>query len=552
MGRANGTEGETVWARLAEVPVARLVRYLEPQAPQTVAALLLRLPPDPAAAVLAGLSDGLRARVLRAMAATRPMQPDVLAAVEPVLRADLLDRPEPVEADPSAAVAGIVGRLPPEQREAAMEALRRPVPPLPPTGAAPRSGASPALAPPGPDLATLAPGLAAMLNARVVVGDRLPMLEVVMDRFVRLLASSLRGLFGQAEVGLESLRSLRFGDWLNDTGAPLLAVFRAEPWDNYGLLALHGDLLDGAGEVLFGGSPETAGLRVAGRRPTGIDRAFADRLAGAALEDLAVAFAPVGSVAFPLDRLEGNPRFAAISRPANASFVADLRVVLDGQAGAGRQGRLELLIPYATLEPVRDALARMFMGERFGRDPRWEAHLRSEVARATVRLHAVAGAVDLPLGALLAWRGGTVVDLGADAGEAVALVAGGATGRAVARGALGRQGSRWAVAMGMAGPLDPVTLPEAAPLPCSTDVGGPPLQDVAVRVSAVVGAAEASLASLPGLRDGGCVALDRAVGDPVDLVVEGRVVARGELVIRSGRRAVRLDEVAPSAARTPS
>ena len=30
--------------------------------------------------------------------------------------------------------------------------------------------------------------------------------------------------------------------------------------------------------------------------------------------------------------------------------------------------RLELLLPYATLEPVRELLLQMFMGEKFGRD----------------------------------------------------------------------------------------------------------------------------------------------------------------------------------------
>ena len=38
-----------------------------------------------------------------------------------------------------------------------------------------------------------------------------------------------------------------------------------------------------------------------------------------------------------------------------------------------RGGRLELLLPYATLEPVRELLLQMFMGEKFGRDTIWEA-----------------------------------------------------------------------------------------------------------------------------------------------------------------------------------
>ena len=39
-----------------------------------------------------------------------------------------------------------------------------------------------------------------------------------------------------------------------------------------------------------------------------------------------------------------------------------------------RGGRVELLLPYATLEPVRELLLLQFMGERFGRDSIRETH----------------------------------------------------------------------------------------------------------------------------------------------------------------------------------
>jgi flagellar motor switch protein FliM len=54
-----------------------------------------------------------------------------------------------------------------------------------------------------------------------------------------------------------------------------------------------------------------------------------------------------------------------------------------------RGGRLELLIPYATLEPVRELLLQMFMGEKFGRDSIWENHLANELWQTHVNLLAV-------------------------------------------------------------------------------------------------------------------------------------------------------------------
>src|SRR3546814_17931204 len=60
---------------------------------------------------------------------------------------------------------------------------------------------------------------------------------------------------------------------------------------------------------------------------------------------------PLSPVNFRFDRLETNPRFATIVRPGNAAMLAKLRIDMEA-----RGGRLELLIPYATLEPVRELL----------------------------------------------------------------------------------------------------------------------------------------------------------------------------------------------------
>src|SRR3546814_1645509 len=85
-----------------------------------------------------------------------------------------------------------------------------------------------------------------------------------------------------------------------------------------------------------------------------------ERLVHVVLSDLSAAFDPLSPVNFRFDRLETNPRFATIVRPGNAAMLAKLRIDMED-----RGGRLELLIPYATLEPVRELLLQMFMGEKF-------------------------------------------------------------------------------------------------------------------------------------------------------------------------------------------
>ena len=150
----------------------------------------------------------------------------------------------------------------------------------------------------------------------------------------------------------------------------MLGVFKAEEWDNFGLLMVDSALIYSIVDVLLGGRRGTAAMRIEGRPYTTIERNLVERMVGVVLNDLTAAFDPLSPVTFRFDRLETNPRFAAIARPANAAMLARLRIDMED-----RGGRLELLLPYATLEPVRELLLQMFMGEKFGRDSIWETHL---------------------------------------------------------------------------------------------------------------------------------------------------------------------------------
>src|SRR5277367_5355629 len=83
-------------------------------------------------------------------------------------------------------------------------------------------------------------GIRAIINSALVSYERLPMLEIVFDRLVRLMTTSLRNFTSDnVEVSLDNITSIRFGDYLNSIPLPaILAVFRAEQLDNYGLFTV--------------------------------------------------------------------------------------------------------------------------------------------------------------------------------------------------------------------------------------------------------------------------------------------------------------------------
>jgi len=246
-------------------------------------------------------------------------------------------------------------------------------------------------------------GVQALINSALVSYERLPMLEIVFDRLVRLATTSLRNFTSDnVEVSMESISSVRFGDYLNSIPLPaILSVIKAEEWDNFGLLTVDSNLIYSMIDVLLGGRRVGGTIRVEGRPYTTIEMALARRMIEVILEDTHKAFEPLTPVTFKIERLETNPRFAAISRPANAAILIELRIEMDE-----RGGKIEILLPYATIEPIREQLLQMYMGEKFGRDPIWEGHLATEIFAADVELEAILHEFELPLSRVLAMRPG--------------------------------------------------------------------------------------------------------------------------------------------------
>ena len=70
-----------------------------------------------------------------------------------------------------------------------------------------------------------------------------------------------------------------------------------------------------------------------------------------------------------------------------------------------------------------------------------------------------------------------------------------------------------------------------------------PVFDVPVNISAVLGKAHMSVAQLLKLGQGSILELDRKVGEAIDIYVNNRLVARGEVVVVEDRLGVTMTEI---------
>jgi flagellar motor switch protein FliM len=282
-------------------------------------------------------------------------------------------------------------------------------------------------------------GLRAIIDSAMVSYERLPMLEIVFDRLVRLMTTSLRNFTSDnVEVSLDRITSVRFGEYLNSIPLPtILGVVKAKEWDNFGLFSVESSLIYAMIDVLLGGRRGTYTVHVDGRPYTTIETGLVKRMMELILSDAEQAFRPVSPVAFEIDRIETNPKFAAISRPTNAAILVRLRIDMEDRGGC-----VEILLPYATIEPIRELLLQNFMGDKFGRDPIWEGHLATEIWHAKIEVDAVLYEDQMPLRKIMNLEVGDTLMLDVKPETLVKVRCGDAV---LSEGTMGRIGDRVAV-----------------------------------------------------------------------------------------------------------
>lgn len=84
------------------------------------------------------------------------------------------------------------------------------------------------------------------------------------------------------------------------------------------------------------------------------------------------------------------------------------------------------------------------------------------------------------------------------------------------------------------------------------DLGNEKLElilDIPVSVTVEIGRTKMTIRNLLQLNQGGIVALDRLAGDPLDVLVNGTLVAHGEVVVVNDKFGVRLTDIVSKAER---
>ena len=277
-----------------------------------------------------------------------------------------------------------------------------------------------------------------LFSSKTVYYERLPMLEVVFDRLVRMMSTTLRNFAStNVDVSLTKMYSIRFGDYLSSIPLPaMIAVVKAVEWENQGLVFVDSNTIYSIVDVLLGNRRGPL-LKIEGRPYTTIERQLIQRMMRLIMFDLRDAFEPITTINFDFERLEINPDFAAIARESNAALVARLQLLMDD-----RVGMLEFVLPYATIEPVRELLLQNFMGEKFGRDAIWERHLEEQLWGTDVEIQATFPGLTKSLLDVLNWQVGSHLHLDATPQDPVEMRCG---NHLIGKGHIGHKSGKIAI-----------------------------------------------------------------------------------------------------------
>jgi len=260
-----------------------------------------------------------------------------------------------------------------------------------------------------------------LTNQDRVIRGRMPTLDIIYERFIRLyrmsLSNSLRKI---ATISIISTDLLKFGEFVNTLPIPsCMCIMRFESLRGPALLVFESKLAYALVDSFFGGTDRPY-TKIEGKEFTRIELSIMKKVMDLAIKDLEEAWAPVHKTDISFVRTEVNPQFVGVVPPSDVIISTTFEVELENASGT-----IALVIPYSTIEPIKNKLNASFQTETDRVDKEWtlkmEEHLRLTEAHVQVNL----GCADITVGDLVNLNVGDIIPLAQDSdGELEVLVEG--------------------------------------------------------------------------------------------------------------------------------
>lgn len=235
---------------------------------------------------------------------------------------------------------------------------------------------------------------------------RIPNFDIILDLFCRAYATSLTNQlqrnFSLTRTNLETFEFQKFMSSKNNPGA--IAILDMAPLKYGALIVFDPKLSFSLIEMMLGASSELEPIAL-NRRMTTIELNVLKTILADACSDLDKAFAQLVDLRTTLIKLENNARLVSIVEPDAEVIVGSFNV----KAG-DLSGEVNLVFPFATLEPLRELLRQLLNIQTVTRSS-WQDILEDIVQDVAATVIAQSGAVNLSINDILQMQVGDILPI---------------------------------------------------------------------------------------------------------------------------------------------
>ena len=240
-----------------------------------------------------------------------------------------------------------------------------------------------------------------------IVRGRMPMLELINERFARYLRIGLFNyMHRSAEVSVGPIRVQKYSEFIRNQVVPTnLNLVTAKPLRGTALFVFDPNLVFLVVDNMFGGDGRFH-TRVEGRDFTGTEQRIIQGLLRVVFAEYTRSWKPVHEFHFEYIRSEMNSQFANIATPSEIVISTTFSIEFGGTSAD-----MHICFPYSMLEPIRDLLYSAMQSDQLSTDQRWIIMLRKQLKDVEVELVAQLATATISLRQILDMKAGDIIPL---------------------------------------------------------------------------------------------------------------------------------------------
>ncbi|MBL6988401.1 MAG: flagellar motor switch protein FliM [Bacteriovoracaceae bacterium] len=256
-----------------------------------------------------------------------------------------------------------------------------------------------------------------LTNQDRVIRGRMPILEIIYERFIRSfrvsLSNSLRKI---STISMISTDLLKFGEFVNTLPIPsCMCIMRFNELRGPALLVFESKLAYAIIDSYFGGTDRPF-TKIEGKEFTQIELSFLKKVMDMAIGDLEEAWTPVHRIDAQYLRTEINPQFVGVVPPSDVIIATTLEVEFEAASGT-----IMVVIPYSTIEPIKQKLSSSFQTDNDMADSIWTNAINGHINESKATMVVKLGEAEMTIGDLITLEVGDIIPLNQEASGEVTL-----------------------------------------------------------------------------------------------------------------------------------